>query len=172
MVNIDRLCERLNLDGKTDHLDERDVLIRRFRTELSRPEWNSDTAANLATSLSDAGWPIFYPQHEGWTLDVVNGAYTDGPFRSDAEAITSIARYFASGSRWHGQVLDTIGMTACGHGLPLMRIVGYGLNAIDVVVANETQQEDCLDMGYRPHPFEPASWSIFDAIRKAVKPAG
>ncbi|MEC8916329.1 MAG: hypothetical protein VX796_01750 [Pseudomonadota bacterium] len=148
------------------------MLIRRFRAELSRPEWNSDTAANLATSLSDAGWPIFYPQHEGWTLDVVNGAYTDGPFRSDAEAITSIARYFASGSRWHGQVLDTIGMTACGHGLPLMRIVGYGLNAIDVVVANETQQEDCLDMGYRPHPFEPASWSIFDAIRKAVKPAG
>ncbi|WP_110633470.1 hypothetical protein [Salinicola salarius] len=166
VVNIDKLCEELNLGGTADHQDARDVLIRRFRAELSRPEWDSDTAASLATSLADAGWPIFFPQHEGWYLDVVDGAYAvvaraNGPFRSDAEAVASIAQRFARGSRWHGHVLDTIGMTACGHGLPLMRILGYGPNAVDVVVCNEFRPDDCFEIGYRPHPFESASWSIF-----------
>jgi hypothetical protein len=166
VVNIDRLCEMLNLDGVVDHQDDRDVLIRRFRAELSRSDWDSDTAANLATTLADAGWPIFLPQDEGWALDVVNGAYTvlacvEGPFRSDVEAVAFIGRRFASGSRWHGQVLDTIGMTACGHGMPLMRILGYGPNAVDVVVCSELRPDDCLEIGYRPHPFESASWSIF-----------
>ncbi|MCS2611054.1 hypothetical protein [Halomonas dongshanensis] len=166
VVNIDRLCERLNLDGNADDQDERDVLIRRFRAELSRPDWNSDTAANLATALGDAGWPIFTPLSEGWYLDVEDGCYAvaacaDGPFQSNAQAVTSIALQFATGSRWHGQVLDSIGMTACGHGMPLMRILGYGPNAIDVVVCNELRPDDCLEIGYRPHPFESATWSVF-----------
>lgn len=88
-------------------------------------------------------------------------ACSDGPFLSNAEAVASIARQFAGGSRWHGQVLDSIGMTACGHGLPLMRIVGFGPNAVDVMVANATRPEDCLEIGYRPHPFEEGTWSIF-----------
>lgn len=120
IVDIDDLCERLNLEGTDDDQDPRDVLIQRFRAELSRPEWDSDTAANLATALDEAGWPIFYPGLEGWYLDVVDGAYTvvakhDGPHHSNAEAMTVIAYRFAAGSRWHGHVLDTIGMTACGY---------------------------------------------------------
>ncbi|QEA38629.1 hypothetical protein FGL86_05740 [Pistricoccus aurantiacus] len=123
-VDIDRLCERLNLDGQADAQDPRDVLIQRIRAELSRPEWDADTAANLATALVDAGWPPFLSEHEGWYLDVVDGAYAvvlkdDGPFRSDIEAVVAIARQFAAGSRWHGQVLETFGMTACGQGSPL-----------------------------------------------------
>lgn len=52
-------------------------------------------------------------------------------------------------------------MTACGHGMPLMRILGYGANAVDVVVCSELRPDDCLEIGYRLHPFESASWSIF-----------
>ncbi|MFM9271862.1 hypothetical protein R5R73_01815 [Salinicola sp. LHM] len=161
-VDINDLCERLNLDGQPSDQDARDVLIKRFRAELSRPEWNSDTAANLATALADAGWPIFHPGHEGWFLDVVDGAYSvmakpDGPFRSNAEVMSAIARQFAAGSRWHGQVLDTIGMTACGHGQPMLRVVGFGLNAQDVVVANDLMPERSLEIGRRP---EFGVWSI------------
>lgn len=166
--NVDRLRERLNLGGSSNESDEdeRDVLIKRVRAELSRPEWDSDTAANLATALADAGWPTFFPEHEGWCLDVEDGVYVviareDGPFRSNAEVMKSIALQFASGSRWHGQVLDTIGMTACGQGLPLMKIVGLGPTSIDVMVCNEFRPESCLEIGYRPDPFAPSSWSIF-----------
>lgn len=168
LENVDRLCERLNFGGSSNESagDERDVLINRVRAELSRPEWDSDTAANLATALADAGWPTFLPEHEGWYLDVEDGAYTvvarsDGPFRSNAEAMKSIALQFAGGSQWHGQVLDTIGLTACGHGLPLMKIVGLAPNSIDVMVCNEFSPESCLEIGYRPDPFAPSSWSIF-----------
>lgn len=154
-VDIDDLCERLNLDGQPSDQDEREILIKRFRAELSRPEWNSDTAANLATALADAGWPIFHPGQEGWYLDVVEGAYSvvakpDGPFRSNAEVMTAIARQFTAGCRWHGQVLDTIGMTACGHGKPVLRVIGFGPNAEDVVVANELMPERSLEIGCRP----------------------
>nr|WP_298411644.1 hypothetical protein [uncultured Halomonas sp.] len=153
-VDIDRLCERLNTPEQADHQDTRDDLIQRMRAELSRPEWDSDTAANLATALADAGWPPFLSEHEGWTLDVVNGAYavvvkSDGPFRSDIEAVAAIARQFAAGSAWHGEVLKTIGMTACGEGLPSMRIMGLGPNSCDVVVANARWPERCLEVGYR-----------------------
>lgn len=163
VVNIDRLCERLNLDGQADTEDERDGLIKRIRAELSRPEWDSDTAANLATTLADAGWQPFFPQHEGWYLDVIDGAYTvvarcEGPFRSNAEAMASIARQFAAGSRRHGQVLETIGMTACGHGLPLLRIVGFAPNGHDVLVANERRPEFNLEVGPRS---DLGVWSIF-----------
>lgn len=162
-VDIDDLCERLNLDGQPSEQDERDILIKRFRAELSRPEWNSDTAANLATALADAGWSIFHPGHEGWYLEVVDGAYSvvvkpDGPFRSNAEAMSAIARQFAAGSRWHGQVLEMIGMTACGHGKPILRVIGFGPNAQDVVVANDLMPERSLEVGRRP---ELGVWSIF-----------
>ncbi|MFS8153843.1 hypothetical protein [Vreelandella titanicae] len=118
---------------------------------------------NLATALADAGWPIFHPGHEGWYLDVVEGAYSvvakpEGPFRSNAEVMSAIARQFAAGCRWHGQVLDTIGMKACGHGKPILRVIGCGPNAEDFVVANELMPERSLEIGRRP---ELGIWSIY-----------
>lgn len=122
VVDISHLCERLNFDGCEDDQGECATLIRRLRAELSRPEWNADTFDSLSMALAGAGWPMFTPENEGWYLDVVDGVYdvvacSDGPFRSKAEAIAAIERRFAAGSHWHGQVLDTIGMTACGREL-------------------------------------------------------
>lgn len=165
VVNIDLLCQRLCLDGQLVDAsvpDERDTLIRRIRAELSRPEWDSDTPANLASALADAGWPPFILDQEGWYLDVVDDAYAvvpdaDGTFQSSAEATTAIAQLAAVGSRWHDEVLDTIGMTACGQALPLMRIEGLGPNGMDVVVTNELRPERCLEVGYRANPFDLSS---------------
>lgn len=163
-VDIDNLCERLNLGESIDNevQDERDHLIQRFRAVLSRPEWNSDTAANLATALDDAGCPIFLPGDEGWYLDVIHGAYAvvakcDGPFQSNAEAMTVIAERFAAGSRWHGHVLDTIGMTACGESSPLLDIIGFGPNGTDVVVGHKQDPDRQLEVGPRP---DAKVWSI------------
>lgn len=165
-VNIDRLCERLNLDGIAQKQDERDTTLLRIRAELSRPEWNSDTAANLAATLADVGRAPILGLSEGWYFDVVDGKYTvtaseDGPYHSDAAAVAAIAKEATMGSRWHQQVLAMTGLTACGHGKPLMKIKGFGPNGIDVVVANEQHPECFFEVGFRPGPFSDDVWSIF-----------
>lgn len=168
-VNIDRLCERLNLDGIAQEQDERDTTLLRIRAELSRPEWNSDTAANLATTLTDSGRAPILALSEGWYIDVVDGLYTviacaDGSYDSNADALAAITREATMGSRRHQQVLSLVGLTACGYGKPMMKIAGYGPNGIDVVVANEQRPECFFEIGYRPHPFQEVNyhpWSIF-----------
>ncbi|WP_353980872.1 hypothetical protein [Salinicola endophyticus] len=157
-VDIDDLCEHLNFGGGgITHTGQHEVLLSKMRAELSRPEWNSDTSASLATELADAGWPIFFPENEGWYLEVIDGAYAvvpraDGPFRSETEAMVWIATRFSEGSTWHGQVLDVVGMTACGHQRPLLEIEGYAANAIDVVVMNPLMPQQRLEVGYRQLP--------------------
>ncbi|REC93349.1 hypothetical protein [Kushneria indalinina] len=123
-IDISELCERLNMgcvdDQENDHL----MLLRRIRAEMSRPDWNSDLLDRVETALEQGGWPIFVTDHEGWYLDEHDGRYTvtsedGGPYASNDEAIAAIGKRFAAGSHWHGEVLDAIGMTACGYVLAM-----------------------------------------------------
>lgn len=155
VVNIDKLCESLNLDGvDAEQPSDDEILLQRVRAELSRDDWDAETPQNLFHALVEAGYAPFQTDQEGWFLDVVNNAYAvvadeHGPYRNDAQAIAAIARRFADGSQWHGEVLDIIGLAACENVPPRLTIAGRGPND-DVIVASTADPDARLEVGYRP----------------------
>lgn len=154
VVNIDYLCEELNCSGDDPSAPTEDqILLQRIRAELSGDEWDSETPQNIYHALIEGGYPPFPTEQEGWSLAVVDNAYAvvadeQGPYKTSAQAMAAIARQCAAGSQWHGEVLDTVGLRACGSVPPGLVIAGRGPNG-DVLVASAADSQACLEVGYR-----------------------